>query len=142
MSTEQSKSVARRFFEEQDRLRGGPAPELCAPTYTARIASNPPLDLAGHQQFAAMFYGAFPDLYHTIDDLIGEGERAVVRFGLHGTHTSDFMGIPATQKRVDVSAIAFLRIVDGRVAELIGEFDQLGMLQQLGAIPAPEPAGA
>ncbi len=140
MSAEQTKTIARSFFEAQDRLRGGPAPEQCAPTYTARIAGNPPLDLAGHQQFAAMFYGAFPDLYHTIDDVVGESDRAAVRFTLRGTQTGDFMGLPATGEPVVISAIAILRIVDGKVTELHGEFDQLGLLQQLGAVSAPEQA--
>lgn len=97
MSIEANKTTACRFFEEQDRLHGGPAPELCAPTYTAYIASNPPLDLAGHQQFAAMFYNAFPDLYHTIDDVVGADDQAAVRFTLRGMHTGDFMGIPAPE---------------------------------------------
>lgn len=94
------------------------------------------MDMAGHSGFAVMFYQGFPDLYHTIDDVIGEGDKALVRFTLRGTQTGDFLGIPATNKPIEVSAIAILDFVDGRVARLKAQFDQLGMLQQSGVIPA------
>jgi steroid delta-isomerase-like uncharacterized protein len=137
MNADENKTIAVSFFQEQDRLRGGPADELCAATYTAQIGGSPPMDLAGHKQFARMFYGAFPDLYHTIEDTIAEEDTVAVRFTLHGTHTHDFMDIPATGKSIRVSAIAMLKIVDEKVMVLYGQFDQLGMLQQLGVIPAP-----
>jgi steroid delta-isomerase-like uncharacterized protein len=135
MSANENKSIAVRFFQEQDRLRGGPADELCAPTYTAQIGSNPSMDLAGHKQFARMFYGAFPNLYHIIDETIAEGETVTVPFTLHGTHKADLMGIPATGKSIQVSAIAMLTFKEGKVAELHAQFDQMGMLQQLGVMP-------
>jgi predicted ester cyclase len=137
MNADENKAIAVRFFQEQDRLRGGPADELCAPTYTAQIGGNPPMDLAGHKQFARMFYGAFPDLYHTIEEPIAETDTVAVRFTLHGTHTHGFMDIPATGKSIRVSAIAMLKFKDGKVVALHGQFDQLGMLQQLGVIPMP-----
>lgn len=135
MSTPESKTLGARFFAEQDRLRGGPADELCAADYTAYIGGNPPMTLAGHKQFAAAFYHAFPDIQHTVEDTIAEDGKVTVRFTLHGTHTADFIGIPATGKPIDVSAIAILQIADGKVAELRAVFDQMGMMQQLGIIP-------
>ena len=135
MSTQNNKSIAQQFFMEQDR-RGGPlAPEIVAKDYVARIGSNPPMDVDGHSGFGVMFYTGFPDIYHTIDDVIGEGDKAVVRFTLRGSHTGDFMGIPATGRPIEVSAIAMLTFVDGKVAQLNAQFDQLGMMQQLALIP-------
>lgn len=135
MSTNAIKAIGPFFFQEQDRLRGGPAEALCAPTYIAYIAGNPPLNLAGHQQFAKMFYAGLPDSKHIIEDTIAEGDKVVVRCILSGTHTADFMGIPATGKPIAVSMTAILRIADGKVTELHSVFDQLGMMQQLGVIP-------
>ena len=135
MSSSVSKQIGPRFFAEQDQLRGGPADDLCAANYTATIGSNPPMNLAGHQQFATLFYSAFPDLNHTIDDTIAENGAVTVRFTLRGTHTADFMGIPATHKPIMVSAIATLHIVEGKVTELRAIFDQVGMLQQLSVMP-------
>lgn len=134
MATTDNKAIGPRFFMEQDRLRGGPARELCAPDYVIYLAGNPPMDYEGHQQFGRAFYGGFPDLYHAIDDVIVEGDKVVVRFTLRGTHTGDFMGIPPTGKPVTVGAIAIMRVVEGQVAEIRGEFDQLGMLRQLGVV--------
>jgi predicted ester cyclase len=95
------------------------------------------MDLAGHKQFARTFYGAFSDLYHTVADTIADGDTVTVRFTLHGTHTHDLMDIPATGKSIRVSAIAMLQFKDGKVVVLHGQFDQLGMLQQLGVAPMP-----
>ena len=141
MSAEQNEALARRFFAEQDRLRGGPAAELCAPAYTVRIVGAPPMDLAGHTQFSTVFYGAFPDMRHTIDDTVADERQVAVRFTIRGTHTGDFMGIPASGKPVEIAATAMLRVEHGQVVALHGLFDQLGLLQQLGAIPTPEQAG-
>ena len=134
--SQENGAIGRRFFEEQDRLRGGPLDELCAPSYTIRIAGNPPMDLEGHKQFATMFYSAFPDLLHIIEDTVAEGDKAVVRFTLHGTHKGDFMGIRPTGKEVSVSAVVIFQIAGGRVTQAFGVFDQAGMMQQLGAVPA------
>lgn len=136
MSTEHNKRVAAQFFMEQDRRKGPLSPELCAPDYTAVIGSNPPMNFEGHSAFGSAFYAGFPDIYHTIDDVIVEGDRAAVRFTLRGTHTGDFMGIPATHQPIEVSAIVIQQLVDGKVSRLWGQFDQFGMLQQLHVIPA------
>jgi predicted ester cyclase len=65
---------------------------------------------------------------------VADSDRVVVRFTLTGTHQGDFLGIPPTQKSFEAGAIAILRIADGRVAELRAQFDQVGMLQQLGVM--------
>lgn len=135
MSITEVKSIGPLFFREQDRLRGGPADGLCASNYTAYIGGNPPINLEGHKQMASMFYEGFPDINHTIDDTITEGDKVVVRFTLHGTHTGNFNGISATKKSITVGGIAIFHIMNGKVAELHAQFDQMGMLQQLGVIP-------
>lgn len=137
MSPETNRSIARRFFAEQDRLRGGPAAELCAPGYAAHLAGMPPLDLAGHQAFAAAFYAAFPDLRHQVELVAAEDDRAAVRFTLFGTHTGPFMDMAPTGRPIVLSALAFMRVEGERVAELWGEFNQLGLMSQLTSDPAP-----
>lgn len=131
MSSDNYRELARRFFIEQDRLRWGPASELCAPGYTAHLPGSPAFDLAGHQAFAAAFYGGFPDLRHSIEQVLVEGERAAVRFTLLGTHTGPFLGMPPTGRRITVTANVCLALEGDRVAELWGEFDQLGLMRQL-----------
>jgi predicted ester cyclase len=140
MSPEINRTVARRFFAEQDRLRGGPAPELCTPDYVAHLAGNPPMNLDGHQGFAAAFYAGFPDLRHDVSMAIAEEDRAAVRFTIHGTHTGEFLGIAPTGRHVAVTATAVMELRDGRVATIRGEFDQLGLMRQLTGELAEESA--
>ena len=132
MSAGKLDELGRKFFESQDRRKGGPDPDLCASSYVARIGSNPPMNLAGHDAFGKAFYGGFPDIYHTVEDTVADDSKVAVVFMLRGTHTQDFMGIPPTQKKIEVGAIVVLTVVDGRVTELRGQFDQSGMMQQLG----------
>ncbi len=136
MSIERNRTIASEFFMEQDRRKGPLSPELVADNYTAKIGSNPQMDRQGHSVFGAAFYAGFPDLYHTIDEVLANENGAAVRFTLRGTHTGDFMGIPATGKPIEVTAIAIQHIADGKVTSLRAEFDQVGMLRQLGVLPS------
>jgi steroid delta-isomerase-like uncharacterized protein len=131
--SEANRSLGRKFFAEQDRLRGGPAPELCAPGYTARIGSNPPMDRDGHEQFARAFYAAIPDAHHEVEKVLVEGDEVGVRFVIHGTHQAPFFGVPASGRKIAVPANVLLRLEQGKVAELLAVFDEAGMLRQMGA---------
>jgi predicted ester cyclase len=145
MDAETPATLARRFFVEQNRLRGGPADELCAPGYAAHLPGGPSRDLTGHRTFAAALYAGFPDLRHEVELVAADGDRVAVRFRLHGTHTGGFLGIAPTGRMVAVAATAIMRIVHGQVAELWAEFDRLGLLAQLNeasaAVGAAECAG-
>jgi hypothetical protein len=131
-----NRTLGRKFFTEQDRLKGDLAPELCAPGYQARLGSNPPMDRAAHSGFGRAFYAAFPDIHHEIEQVIAEDDVAVVRFSLHGTHTAAFFGIPATNRQIAVPAHVILHIRGGQVTNLLGVFDEAGLLRQLGVLPA------
>lgn len=91
--------------------------------------------------FFRMYLGAFPDLEMRAEDVIASGDRAVARVRATGTHQGDFLGMPATGRRVDVQLMDIIRFDDdGRAREHWGVLDQLTMLQQLGAIPEAPPA--
>lgn len=126
-------STARAFIEAQDRLRGGPADDLCTEDYVARLASFPPMDLEGHKGFTQSFYAGFPDLRHTIERVIADGTCAALQLRITGTNTAPFMGMAATGRAISLDAIAVMDVVDGRVRALHGQFDQMGLMQQLGA---------
>jgi predicted ester cyclase len=137
--SDENKTLARSFFEEADR--GRTPVELCSPGFTARFPGLPPMDVAGFDQFETMFRSAFSDLRHSIDDIVGERDRVGVRLRFEGTHTGRFMGVPASGTHFSVEGTAFLRVADGKVAELWGALDQMGLMQQIGGLPAPIPAG-
>jgi predicted ester cyclase len=77
----------------------------------------------------------------THDDTIGEGDKVVVRWTASGMHQGDLFGVPPTGKSVQVTGIDIFRVAGGQLAELWQNWDQLGMLQQVGAIPAPAQTG-
>lgn len=132
----QPHDFANRFFLGQDRTQGAPPAELCAPEYRLELTGFPTMDHAGHDQFARGFYSAFPDLYHMIDEAVTTTDGLAVRFTLRGTQRGAFLGIPATGATVTIEAIGLMTLRDGRVTRLRGQFDRLGLLQQLGAVPA------
>lgn len=136
MSSENNKTLIHQLYAEMDRRRTAPA-ELYTDTFTLKFNGNPPMNPEGVDQFVGMFYAAFPDLTHTVKDILAEGDRIAVHLVARGTHQGDLMGIPATGKSVEVSALAFFRIAHGKIAEQEGVFDEMRLLQQIGAVPAP-----
>jgi steroid delta-isomerase-like uncharacterized protein len=97
-------------------------------------------DREGVMAFFRMMVAAFPDMRMTPDDVLVDGDKAVARVTATGTHKGEFMGMPPTGRTFDVQVIDIMRWDgDGRVAEHWGVFDAMLMMQQLGAIPEPQP---
>lgn len=96
----------------------------------------------GYKDYFGELRRAFPDISFTIEDVISEDDKAVVRWTARGTHEGAYSGIPPTGRTGVVTGIDVLRVSDGQVAECWGELDQFGMLQQLGVIPTPEEQNA
>ncbi len=96
----------------------------------------------GLRQLVAQYQAAFPDLAVTIEDLVAEGDQVVARWTARGTHQGELMGLAATGQPMSVSAISISRHAAGQIAEEWENFDQLGLLQQLGAVPTPQQAPA
>lgn len=83
---------------------------------------------------------AFPDLNVTVDMTVAQGDLVCVRWTARGTNTGTGNGIPATGKRVETSGTAIFRFVDGKIAEEWTAGNTVGLLQQLGLLPAPKAA--
>ena len=96
-----------------------------------------PAGIEGTKQFIIMYLTAFPDLHFTVEDMIAEGDKVVARLTTRGTQLGTFMGIPPTGKQATVTAIDINRIEGGKSVEHWLNMDTLGLLQQLGVIPAP-----
>ena len=90
-------------------------------------------------QFYGTLRAAFPDLHFKVEDQIAAGDRVVTRWTASGTHAGEFQGIPADRQAVRITGIDIDRFVDGKVVECWPEVNELGLLQQLGVLPAPEP---
>jgi predicted ester cyclase len=142
--TQENKAVVRRQFEAFNRGVLDDMDPLCTPDVQIHHPSTgQPMDLATGKRFAALFRTAFPDSRNVIEEQLAEGDLVVTRGTYRGTHRGDFMGIPSTGRQVAMPWISMDRLVDGRIGERWVEQDTLGLLQQLGALPAPaEPAAA
>ena len=145
MLSDTNKTVSRRFLEEVWNKRNmAVLNEIIANDH---VNSGPgtlpglPTGPEGSKQFVQVYLNAFPDVHFTIDDQIAEGDKVVTRWTASGTHKGELAGIPATGKSSTVTGINVERIMNGKIVESWGIFDQFGMMQQLGVIPMPEPVG-
>ena len=142
MSAEQNKALIRRFVDEVfNRGRSEAIDELVAPDAVdhAALPGMPP-GREGIKLRAAMIRSAFPDFHIIVEDQVAEGDRVAGRYTMRGTHQGELMGIPPTGKPVSISAMDVIRVGDGRLVEHWGQIDMLGMMQQLGVVPAPDQA--
>lgn len=134
----QPRDIARRFTEDGwDKRDARALGEMLSNDFVDHDpvpGQGPGRD--GYAQMAAAFFGAFPDLRVQNHDVIVEGDKAVVRWTAEGTHRGELMGIPATGKPVHLKGLDVIRVTNGKIVERWGELDALGMMQQLGAIPA------
>jgi steroid delta-isomerase-like uncharacterized protein len=143
VSTTEANKVLVRLLLEDDISRGDEAvaERIIHPDFVDH--TNPPgmqHGLNGHMAIVRLFRAAFPDQWWQIEDLIAEGDRVVARTTMRGTHRGDFFGIPATGRAVTLPGVHVMRVADGKIAEHWGSNDDLGLLRQLGALPAPSPA--
>lgn len=144
MSTESNKDLIRRWW---DGLNSGDASSLVDELYaTDYLLHDPSLPepvrgLEGVHEFVASVVAAFPDARYTVEELIAEDDRVVQRVSVRGTHQGEFQGVPATGNEVSVWVIVISRIAGGKIAEEWQLVDSLGLMQQLGALPAERDVG-
>lgn len=140
MSTEENKAIVRRVNDEvwsEGRL--DVIDELIADDFVATIVGAPEQIRGpqGFREFVVMYRTAFPDLRLTVDEQFAEGETVVTRWTAIGTNEGELMGMPATGKQATTAGININRVSGGKLVEGWGLFDQLGLLQQIGAVPVP-----
>jgi steroid delta-isomerase-like uncharacterized protein len=140
MSAEENKTIFRRYVEEvgnEGKL------ELADEIFDRYLAHQPdgsalergPEDV---KRFMGEFQEAFPDFHTEIEDQIAEDDKVVTRWTMRGTHRGEFRGIAPTGNALEITGIGIFRFSEGKVVESWDNFDQLGMMRQLGAIPTPE----
>jgi steroid delta-isomerase-like uncharacterized protein len=140
MSGEQNKAIVRRVFE--GGLNEGEVEAVAALTHPdfidhdIHVETGVPGGPEDMRQALIAIRRGFPDIQVTIEDIIAEGDKVVVRNTWRGTHHGEFNGIPATGNRVEITGIVIWRIADGLIAERWAVIDTLTLLRQLGVIPA------
>lgn len=144
MSEQHNKVVVRRYYDEVlNRRRTDLLDDLAVEDYVEHDPfPGQGNGLADLKARVAGLCAAFDPLQFTIEDIIAEGDKVVVRWTNAGTHSGTFLGIPATGRDFAIAGIDIHTVTGGKLAEHWHVVDQLTQLQQLGLIPQPEPAGA
>jgi len=129
-----NKDVAKRLASEvfsQGNMRA--FDEIFANGYVNHTMPVP--GVPGTKEGVLATRAAFPDVHVDVKEVVAEGEFAVFRDVVNATSRGEFMGVPPNGKRLQWTEIHFLRIVDGKIVEHWANFDQVGILRQLGVIP-------
>jgi steroid delta-isomerase-like uncharacterized protein len=137
--SEQNKAVARRFFEAWNEGDLDALDEVMSPDAENHDPQDPfPSDTGPEaaKKLVSMYREAFPDVRFEVEHQVAEGDYVVTRWTATGTHEGELMGIPGTGKSSTVTGISIDRFEGGKVVEGWTNWDTLGMLQQLGAVPA------
>ena len=135
--SEDNKALARRPWEEivnQHNL------DAVDEIYAAGIVWHVPEgDIQGSEQvkqFVGSYLSAFPDMNVTVEDVIAEGEKAVTRWTMRGTHQGETEELgPPTERQIEVEGITIHRIEGGKIVEEWERYDNLSVMEQLGLIP-------
>ncbi len=138
MTAGKNEHVMRRFVEFINTASEKLAAELISPDAIFHVPgrSEPMRGPAGYLAIIGMMRSGFPDVQWRLEETISEGDKVAARFTMRGTHLGTFFGVPPTGKPIEVQAMNFYRLSDGQFVEERGQPDLLGLLQQIGAVPA------
>ena len=141
--SEENKALIQRFVEEASNKGNlDVADEVYSPNFVYHEPTGPVERGPEHvKNFVNMYLSAFPDGRTTIENLVAEGYRVAYRWTYRGTHQGELMDIPPTGREVTITGITIDRISGAKIEEEWNNFDQLGLLQQLGVVPTPGAAG-
>ena len=138
MSAEDNVKIMRRWFQEVwNEGRTETVYELFAPDAIAHGQESAEAELRGPKEFEAFvrkIRGAFSKIQLTVDDVFATGDKGVLRWSGVMTHTGDALGMPASGRTIRLRGITMVRFADGKVVEGWDNWDQLGMMQQIGAL--------
>jgi steroid delta-isomerase-like uncharacterized protein len=145
MSAQENKALTRRALEEiftEGNL--DLADDLIVPDFVDHDSAMPEEvhGVEGYKELVRMYRSAFPDLHVEVEDQVAEGDKVATRWRANGTHEGEIAGVPATGNWVEITGMEISRISGGKIAETWDNYDVMGMMQQIGAIPSPEEAQA
>jgi steroid delta-isomerase-like uncharacterized protein len=137
MTTASNKLLMSRFTDFINTANEDLATELISPNAIFHVPGRPePLQgPSGYLETIGMMRAGFPDIQWTLEELIAEGDKVAARFTMRGAHNGTFFGVPPSGKKIEVRAMNFYRIAEGKIVEEHGQPDLLGLLQQIGAAP-------
>ena len=134
-----NKALVRRLYEEVwNKRKLELINEIISPSHALQ-APNVAGSAVGPEAYKRQvlrFLEGYPDLHWTIEDTIAEEDKVVACWTISGTQKGEYLGIPATNKKVSVDGITIHHIANGKIMDSYSNWDALGMMQQLGVVPA------
>jgi len=141
MSIETNKATVRRFLDQVlNQQRHDLAEEFLADNVEFHGPNGSFIGLSAVTESFAMIAAAFPDWRSSIIDVVAEGDKVVARLNHKGTHQGEMQGIPATGNTFSQESIVIYHLTNGKIDDGRNATDLLGLMQQLGVIPAPQAA--
>jgi len=110
--------------------------EIFAADFVAYMPGQAPMDRASFEHFVGGVTNGMPGYTYEIHDQIAQGDLVANRITWRGVHSGNLAGVPATGRSIELRGINMFRVKDGRVVQQWAQLDMLGLLQQIGAIPA------
>lgn len=137
-TTKANRLLMQRFVQFINTADPKLAAELVSPKAIFFVPGRPdPVSgPAGYLEIINMMRSGFPDIQWTLEETIAEGNNIVARYTMRGTQQGAFMGVPPTGKKIEVQALNIYRFSNGKILEERGQPDLLGLLQQIGGLPA------
>lgn len=114
------------------------APAIVTTDFVAHIVGRDFHGVAGAKEAATLIRTAFPDVVIEHLDVIAYEDRAAIRWIANGTHRGDYVGVPPTGKHLRIEGVDMFHVENGKIAEVWVAYDNLGLLQAMGAIPVAE----
>ena len=118
--TDTNKALMRRIYDE---MWNGASPGLAA-----EIFARP----EGVERFVTQFLLSFPDLQHTVEEMVAEGDRVAVRFSAHGTHTGQWLDFAPTGRSIQYTGVTLAHIAGDKIVEHQTWWDKAGLMEQIG----------
>jgi steroid delta-isomerase-like uncharacterized protein len=134
-----NKAIVRRLYEEVwNKRKLEIINEIISPSHALQAPniSGSSIGPVAYRRNVSRFLAGYPDLHWTIVDIIAEKDKVVACWTISGTHRGDYMGVPATNKKVSVDGITVHHIANGKIMDSYSNWDALGMMRQLGAVSA------
>jgi steroid delta-isomerase-like uncharacterized protein len=133
--SEQNKALARRWFEDLfSRGDLDAANEIISADFVDHLTHENQRGLEELKHYITIYRAAFPDIQDTVEDIVAEADKVVIRWMSRGTHQGEFMGVEPTGRRVTFTGMRLFRIADNKIAESWVNLDERGLQEQLGTV--------
>jgi steroid delta-isomerase-like uncharacterized protein len=133
-----NKAIVRRLYEEVwNKRKLEVINEIISPSHALQASNifGSSIGPEAYKRNVLLFFAGYPDLHWTIEDTIAEKDKVVACWTISGTHKGDYLGVPATNKKISVEGITIHHITNGKIMDSYVSWDIWGMMQQLGVVP-------